>query len=104
MSSYSLPHPSWGWQRGFIPDTSVGRAGRGNEAMGWCLLRVVGGLGKGGWMWFSPSCLKDASPSVSQTGIGVYPWKLVCWREKGALPGADKPLAMHGGVQGDPSP
>lgn len=53
---------------------------------------------------FSPSCLKYASPSVSQTGIGVYPWKLVCWREKGALPGADKLLAMHSGVQGDPSP
>lgn len=67
MSSHSLPHlsVSWGWQRGFIPDANVGRAGRRNEAMGRCLLRVVGGLRRGGWMWLFP-CSAKVQPLLSR--------------------------------------
>lgn len=112
VSSHSLPHPSvsWGWQRGFIPETRVGRAGRRSEAMGWCLLRVVGGLRRGGWMWLFP-CSAKVQPLLSQRCFSScipnrnwgLPLEIGVMEGEGSSPWG-KPLSMHGGVQGDPSP
>lgn len=49
--SYPRPSVSWRGQRGFIPDTSMGKTGRRNEALGGCSLKVVGGWRRDGWMW-----------------------------------------------------
>lgn len=109
----SQPSPSLchlGMAKGIIPETRVGRAGRRSEAVGWCLLRVVGGLRRGGWMWLFP-CSAKVQPLLSQRCFSScipnrnwgLPLEIGVMEGEGSSPWG-KPVSMHGGVQGDPSP